>query len=855
MDKPLKKFRIEASDSGNFKSCIDKIMNSHFFRKLSGKTQVILSLMGPMVRTRLTHTVEVARIAREISEDLGLNENLCEAIALAHDIGHTPFGHVGERILKEIMCGCDTLKGRVRDIDFENSGFKHNLQSFRVLTKLEGIANDQDSDWAYILWGVPVHSEMSYSKLYSGMENEIYISCKHCDLVFSCFFHEKKECKRNILDKKKKKETPKFKVDICKPWYCATLNIKKKEDVHNKDLKFGVTTEEYLEEEFIKDEEVRDVFCEKKCYLAKLYKFKIGNKKHAEYFPYLFDHPFPNSFYVKFLYERFIANAINDFVSIEAQVVMQADEIAQRQQDLEDAVSKNLISFETAKENVEKLVDKVLSDNKTFLLDIRNSKNQKELGELIVKVYKKLICEATISNFNVFATNREQEKISIYCLMDIIYWINRNDNLRKEWLSKELSSLQSNSNNWEGSATIDEFFEINYEESYFYFVAWKFFDDKSKIAEFTDYNDLLIEIINCLKSKYNYEPHNSAAIQSFKSYLIEIDKIGKFLKDRFEGAFNNFIDDNSDNKTYWKTIRQLNLFSFHLLNTICKQNMNSDNLLLCDELRNVNIHDLLKESRYDEKQAFEDWRRSLRTDSNSVLAKLVNFVRENDVNKKDKIDTLKGFRKRQNDSILKSEIVEKNDGKANYILKRLFGAYMTNSHQLPDSGLIYILLSLTDEEIFKKIQGNEIETFNKYFSKLKKTMINSVLFAKKSKAISEINFLYSNDGIFDDLKNHTSNEIRALLDGKKKLYQFLRKFNDKATQFEELSRSEVIADSRKLREVLLEFRGILDNPILNAMPYWKSILARGVCDHIASLTDQEAINEYEKLYTGIMELV
>ena len=210
----------------------------------------------------------------------------------------------------------------------------------------------------------------------------------------------------------------------------------------------------------------------------------------------------------------------------------------------------------------------------------------------------------------------------------------------------------------------------------------------------------------------------------------------------------------------------------------------------------------------------------------------------------------------QNDSILKSEIVEKNDGKADYILKRLFSAYMTNSHQLPDSGLINILLSLTDEEIFKKIQSNEIETFNKYFIKLKKTMIKSDLFDKKSKDISKINFLKkSNDGIFDDLKKGTSSEIKALLDGKKKLYQFLRKIKKKAIKFKDLSVSEETKDSHELREILLDFRGELDNPILNAMPYWKSILARGICDHIASLTDQEAINEYEKLYTGIMELV
>jgi dGTPase len=91
-EKILEEYAI--GRSLKFKDCINTIMNSTYFRKLAEKTQVIISLTGPNVRTRLTHTVEVARIARDLAEDLGLNEDLAEAIALAHDIGHTPFGHV-----------------------------------------------------------------------------------------------------------------------------------------------------------------------------------------------------------------------------------------------------------------------------------------------------------------------------------------------------------------------------------------------------------------------------------------------------------------------------------------------------------------------------------------------------------------------------------------------------------------------------------------------------------------------------------------------------------------------------------------------------------------------------------------
>ena len=77
----------------------DRIIHSKAFRRLSGKTQVFLTPQGDHYRTRLTHTLEVSQIARTIARALGLNESLTEAIALGHDLGHTPFGHAGERAL------------------------------------------------------------------------------------------------------------------------------------------------------------------------------------------------------------------------------------------------------------------------------------------------------------------------------------------------------------------------------------------------------------------------------------------------------------------------------------------------------------------------------------------------------------------------------------------------------------------------------------------------------------------------------------------------------------------------------------------------------------------------------------
>lgn len=101
----------------------DRIVHSAAFRRLEYKTQVFVNHEGDMFRTRLTHSVEVAQIARSISRILNLNEDLVEAIALAHDLGHTPFGHAGQDALNRCMKA--------------SGGFEHNLQSLRVVDELE----------------------------------------------------------------------------------------------------------------------------------------------------------------------------------------------------------------------------------------------------------------------------------------------------------------------------------------------------------------------------------------------------------------------------------------------------------------------------------------------------------------------------------------------------------------------------------------------------------------------------------------------------------------------------------------------------------------------------------------------
>jgi len=120
----------------------DRIIYSKAFRRLKHKTQVFIAPLGDHYVTRLTHTLQVSQIARTIARALNLNEDLAEAIALGHDLGHTPFGHIGEEVLNELY----------------HSGFRHNEQSLRVVDVLEGQGRGLNLTWE-VREGILNHSK------------------------------------------------------------------------------------------------------------------------------------------------------------------------------------------------------------------------------------------------------------------------------------------------------------------------------------------------------------------------------------------------------------------------------------------------------------------------------------------------------------------------------------------------------------------------------------------------------------------------------------------------------------------------------------------------------------------------
>ena len=159
----------------------DRILHCKSFRRLANKTQVFLAPEGDHYRTRLTHTLEVAQIARTISRALGLNEDLTEAIALGHDLGHTPFGHCGERALSHAM---SLYRGIDPESDEGRFLFRHNKQSVRLVECLEKDGRGLNLTWE-VRDGILCHTGSQRAQTLEGRvvacADRIAYVCHHID--------------------------------------------------------------------------------------------------------------------------------------------------------------------------------------------------------------------------------------------------------------------------------------------------------------------------------------------------------------------------------------------------------------------------------------------------------------------------------------------------------------------------------------------------------------------------------------------------------------------------------------------------------------------------------------------------
>jgi len=790
----LKDFAV--TENLNFKECINIIMNSVYFRKLADKTQVIISLSGPNVRTRLTHTVEVAKIARDMCRDLKLNEDLAEAIALAHDIGHTPFGHVGERTLKEIMCKCDSLDNMI-DIKIENFGFKHNLQSALLISEIfkDNKNIELKSELNYLFWGVAAHSSLTWTRLQAGLDNEILVHCKHCNKVFDCIYSKSNQdnfdnasgniCKFNLKEQFNSNEVDNS-GKMCRPWVCARIynKFKSQNDLLIKNFN-------------------QHTYCQSKCNFVDLWLFKMKNNENFIHFKYLFDFPFSNTYYAPH-FNKLINEQKNNFVSFEAIVVNAADEIAQRRQDFEDGISLKLIKVADGARKLKKLIQdcKKIYKNKNLIeikilnrinaiikessysnknSEIKEQEFCRELGDIIILFFKKIYFITIENNF------KEEYNYKVNNLYQTFF----NDFLINEKSPVRIEELYS-SFNWENSLCDNES------------------DKKNMIFFIVDYLDKLIKsnklgnidihsMINKIDSYKNISLEgllNMDDIEIIKKIQIFIDndKVKEIFRDYLASALNkdkcDFAFDDLD---------YLELLKFLFL---ARKNK-----------------DYSKEKT---KDLFNLYKTLFKSNANQGLMHFIAFEKEID-------DCIEKFQDYYKKLILQSENVEKNDGKSAFIIKRLFKGYLSNPHQLPNISLSRIWNIYYETFLDYNVLSHE---FDLIYLKLKKYFIGILRERELSDITWEKSIRKNNQRLYPK-------EINKLDEAKERLKKFLKKNNP-----EKLNKNIDLYEVRK----------IIDNPVLVSTSGWKQALYRGITDYIASLTDREALSEYEKLYFTTVEI-
>lgn len=167
-----REFEVEQpdlSDRNPFQRDRDRILSSKAFCRLDGKAQVFYADSKDHIRNRLTHSLGVKSLADSISRKLKLNCDLVEAIALSHDLGHTPYGHIGERILNQIMNGCIDLHGVQKYIKPKEMGFKHNWQGYRLVTELAAHSDKYPglNLTKQTIWGIVNHTGLEYKVCHS----------------------------------------------------------------------------------------------------------------------------------------------------------------------------------------------------------------------------------------------------------------------------------------------------------------------------------------------------------------------------------------------------------------------------------------------------------------------------------------------------------------------------------------------------------------------------------------------------------------------------------------------------------------------------------------------------------------
>ncbi len=264
----------------------DRVLHCKAFRRLKQKTQVFLSPEGDMYRTRLTHTLEVAQIARTIARALRLNEDLTEAIALAHDLGHTPFGHAGERALNQLCPG----------------GFTHYRQGLRVVDFLEKEGRGLNLTWE-VRNGIITHTKGTWAATPEGR------IVRYADWIAFVNHDIEDAIRAGVLEES---QLPKVAVEVLGHTNSQRIATMIQSIVDHSDGDIQVGEQEYAPFLTLKEFMYSTVYVDK---VAKAEEAKVGHLVEALYEHYV-THPeqMPN-FYMQIAYQEGPDRAVTDYIS------------------------------------------------------------------------------------------------------------------------------------------------------------------------------------------------------------------------------------------------------------------------------------------------------------------------------------------------------------------------------------------------------------------------------------------------------------------------------------------------------------------------------------------------------------